>query len=633
VLIAGLTGGIGAVLTGGTFAAGAATAAIYATVAAGVGLVAQKFITKPSMRIGSALNRLHVSVDPQTEGKWIFGETAMATDIIYAEQVDTSAVQIIAAAAHRITSFGSLYINDDLISFSGNDATGDWADTLTRQTRTGTNSQTALSFMGAAATGKGMAFFSLEYTTGKTKTQNGIPNRVTQVGEGAPVYDPRLDSTRGGTGAHRADDQSTWEYTNGGVDIGANWALIVVFYLLGWRTEDGNLKLIFGVGADPDDIDWTSVIAAANVCDATVDSKPQYHIGGILPTDDEHAIVLRELEAAIGGKVGLVGGLYYLWAPSDDLTPVSSITDADLVDGVPVEYVPSGPIENLYNTARGRFVDPASLYQLVHYPEVAESAAVTEDGRSRVMAHDFSVVQDVDRAQRIARMLVRRSRFSGVYRFAVGPKGLTFKPFQVTTLNITETNSTDTTVRIVSMKYSLTGVVVMECVEEDETIYDTSDSLISQATEQDPSVSAAPVVTAANVAWSGVTDDGARPEDSATENLVNFTSGTPAGTLRDFWFDIDTGAGVYAHNGSSFVFGGDDTSNQNQGVDWLTNASALAKEGRRNINNLIENPGAETGTLPLTLAALGSYQPRKCEAAIGVLHTQSLAKPEKPRCF
>lgn len=77
---------------------------------------------------------------------------------------------------------------------------------------------------------------------------------VSAVVRGAKVYDPRLDSTAGGSGPHRANDPTTWQWSE-------NPALLVGYVatspLLGRQTSDR--------------VDWTRIAVAANKCDEQVD--------------------------------------------------------------------------------------------------------------------------------------------------------------------------------------------------------------------------------------------------------------------------------------------------------------------------------------------------------------------------
>jgi hypothetical protein len=333
-----------------------------------------------------------------------------------------------------------------------------------------------------------------------------------------------LDSTNGGSGAQRANDQSTWTWSD-------NWALIVAHYLLGWYS---NSKLIYGVGVAITDIDWVSVAEMADVCDTVIDSKAKYKIGGIFAISQDHESIIGQLESAVGGKVSNFGGKYYLWCPHNDLSSVGTLTDADIVAEGGIQYTPSGPIENLFNTARGQYVEPSILYQLQPYPEVIEATAVSEDGRDRLLQQDFAMIQDVEIAQRVARELVRRSRFSGTLTVVVGPKGLLVKPFDVITVNFRETNFTNELFRVVSMQYSIGGAVILELLEEDASIYDVTTPLGTSLVQLDPTAYDPTTVytvsglslTQVSVAGSaGTTIDGIKISWTQPPGFVDFTEG------------------------------------------------------------------------------------------------------------
>ncbi len=528
--LAGLAGlGVTAAVTGVSIA----TSALFGAVSGGLSVAATAFTKKQRISTGEVQARTNISVDPQTLGKWIFGETAAGTDIVYAEKIaDSEIVHVIAAAAHEIDSFGSLYINDELITLSGSAATGDWANVLDVYRNLGTQTQSALSIPSsgwpATARGLGIAHYGLKWNfssdNGKIKLSGGIPTRITQVIRGAKVYDPRLDSTNGGSGSQRANDQSTWTWSD-------NWALIVAHYLLGWYS---NSKLIYGVGVAITDIDWVSVAEMADVCDTVIDSKAKYKIGGIFAISQDHESIIGQLESAVGGKVSNFGGKYYLWCPHNDLVSAGTLTDADIVAEGGIQYTPSGPIENLFNTARGQYVEPSILYQLQPYPEVIEATAVSEDGRDRLLQQDFAMIQDVEIAQRVARELVRRSRFSGTLTVVVGPKGLLVKPFDVITVNFRETNFTNELFRVVSMQYSIGGAVILELLEEDASIYDVTTPLGTSLVQLDPTAYDPTAVytvsglslTQVSVAGSaGTTIDGIKISWTQPPGFVDFTEG------------------------------------------------------------------------------------------------------------
>lgn len=528
------TGGLG-ILAGQAFGitamAGASlkAAILYGAISGAVSGAAAMFIKKPNMDMGSAIQRQNLSIDPQALGMWVFGETPCDMSIVYSERVgDDQIVHVVASAAHEIDSFGDFYVNDEKITFAGNAATGSWSGALYRFTNLGTQTQAPLSIPGSAwggnSAGLGIAHIGLKWDAGNDpngKLEGGIPTRITQVVKGSKVYDPRLDDTKGGSGTHRADDQSTWEWSD-------NWALIVAHYLLGYRNND---KLVYGVGINPDDIDWLQVAAMANVCDETVDDKPRYRVGGVIATSNDHSSVISQLEASIGGKVSKVGGKYYIWCPHDDLISQGTITNNKILREVGITFSPTGNIADLFNTSRGRYIEPGTLYQPTPYAEIVENTAVTEDGRTRLMERDFSIVQDESIAERVAREMVRRSRFSATWTFAMGPEGLLYQPFDVVTLNCDETDFNDELVRIISMEYSPDGIVAMTVVEEDASIYDVTLPLGIPVTQLDPNSydpSQSIAVTGLTASPTSVIGSGGTVSDA-----FNVSWNNPGGFVRD----------------------------------------------------------------------------------------------------
>lgn len=474
--------GLGVASASGLIQAAMIRGAIYG----GLQGAAAGFVKKPTMDTSEVIGRQNIRVDPQALGKWVFGETICGADIVYSEKIEEEAIiHVICAAAHEIDSYGALYLNDELITIVDNAAQGDYLNVLTVYRNYGTLDQAALDIFNSSwpstANGAGIAHYAFRWNylseQAKKKLSGGIPTRITQVVKGCKVYDPRLDSTNGGSGSHRYSDESTWEWSD-------NWALITAHYLIGHYL---NGELVYGVGVDPaSEIYWPQVITMANVCDEDQDGKPKYRIGGAFQITQDHESIISQLEAAIGGKVSKFGGQYFIWAPHNDLTPVGTLTDSMIVAEGGINFTPSGPIEGIFNTVQGQFVSPDNLYQLVSYGEISETAAVNEDGKRRLMTQDFTVIQDFEIAQRVSRQLLRRTRFSGTIKVVCTPAFLVLRPFDVIYANIRETNYTNELFRVISMQYSANGAVVVELLEEDASIYDVTLPLGPSLVQLDP---------------------------------------------------------------------------------------------------------------------------------------------------
>lgn len=119
---------------------------------------------------------------------------------------------------------------------------------------------------------------------------NGQAPQYTQVRKAARVYDPRKDSTAGGSGAHRLNDPSTWEWSDNAALVTADYAAHPDGYNLGY----GN-------------INWANIAAEADICDQTVTTVTEETIkrwriwASYKLADDERKAVLKDLLAACDG--------------------------------------------------------------------------------------------------------------------------------------------------------------------------------------------------------------------------------------------------------------------------------------------------------------------------------------------
>jgi hypothetical protein len=123
---------------------------------------------------------------------------------------------------------------------------------------------------------------------------------------GRALYDPRKDSTAGGSGSHRLANPATWEYSDNPSLILSNW----------W------VDTLFGPG---DRVVWSSVGPAANANDAMVGSPAEKHrqLGLTLTIAAGLPAVAETLRAYAGCWLIPTGeGVRLL--PDADMTPVAS---------------------------------------------------------------------------------------------------------------------------------------------------------------------------------------------------------------------------------------------------------------------------------------------------------------------
>lgn len=475
------------VVLGSTFVLGSATIslgtlALFGATALSIGAI-------PGGQIGEtgANDRGTAFVDAEAVGAFVFGETTAPSAVIYEEvtgdEPDRVVHDVFAHAWHRIESYVDLYIggNDgpEQITFSGNAATGGHANALWWFRADGSQ-VAALSGVPLDSCGwpsdaifEGVAHSAIVWNVDDDNFVakfGSVPTKLDVIMEGAWLYDPREDTGAGGSGSQNFVDPDTWTYQNGNaVNVALRMAI----------GEYAGSRLIWGRGIAEGDYDVANFMAMADVCDETVDSKPRYRLGGMQLLGANHwQEFCQQWEHETGGRISKAGGTYRIWVPHDDLTSLTAITEADLLQNAPVGH-DLGSIDRLYNTARGRYIEPTEGYRAFQYPDVIETSAVTDDDGDRILYHDFSWVQDVEIAQRVARYLVRRSRFQRTWTVAMGWKAQSpsYRPFTVHTLNIRETGNNDQLVRVVDRQMAFNGVTILTLQQEDASIYDDSIAL------------------------------------------------------------------------------------------------------------------------------------------------------------
>lgn len=487
--IYGLTGGavgaaaatvlaVGQAVTAGLGALGIATAVGMAGKALGLGPKTPKVNRE-------TIGRLTASVDPSAPRKVVFGRTAMATDIRYQAFTGTDKEyyhQIVCVASHTAEAIDELWLDDKLAWSSSSGIGADFTGYLTVTSvlaGTSGNIVSIDSTWGPASNTRltGCAYLHIRYKlTGNSKKvespfAQSVPTRMTIVGKGMKVYDPRRDTTVGGSGSHRADDQSTWAYSVGGDDIGRNPALQTLTWLLGWKI---NNNLAVGRGVSPDRIDLDSFMAAANLCEEDValaagGTELRYRFDGIFAEDEDGGSILTTFMASMNGVLRDNGGKLGLSVLYNDLaSPVMSFTEADVIG--PFDWQQTQPLESHRNVVRGRYVDPSnnSLYQLVDYPQVS---IASPDGLDRILTMDLPGVQSASQAQRLAKQALQRLQYGGLFRAEFNARGWGVLVGDPVELTFSPLGWTDKLFRVVERTIRPDGVCAMTLAEEDADLY------------------------------------------------------------------------------------------------------------------------------------------------------------------
>jgi hypothetical protein len=239
--------------------------------------------------------------------------------------------------------------------------------------------------------------WSLKFDKDGERFAAGLP-QLGAYGQWVKVYDPRLDSTQaGGSGTHRSDDETTWEWSE-------NPALHAGTYALG-RHQNG--KRVLGVGLPAEAIDWAAVSAWANVCDAN-----DWTIFGVVyePMPDTRWPNLKDIAAAGGGVPIFVGGQISFVYPAPRVA-LDTLTEADLIEGAPHQVTAMTSRKGRINQIFPKYRSPDHNWELVAAgAPVTGSTYVTEDGETRSAEWPFNLVKNGDQAVQLAAYRIAEGR-------------------------------------------------------------------------------------------------------------------------------------------------------------------------------------------------------------------------------
>lgn len=198
----------------------------------------------------------------------------------------------------------------------------------------------------------------------------GLPRVKFELG-GIPLYDPRKDSTVGGSGAHRWTNKATWEPS-------VNPEVAVYNVLRGIALADGS---VYGGNFPAEDIPLASWFAGMNECDLAVSNgagtEPQFRAGLEVGVDEEPADVIAELLKTCAGNIAEIGGLWKTRVGPPG-TPVYLMTDGDIVSSSPQDFQPFPNMAGSYNGAHATYPDPEKAWESAeaepYYNAVHEAA-------------------------------------------------------------------------------------------------------------------------------------------------------------------------------------------------------------------------------------------------------------------
>lgn len=386
-----------------------------------------------------------------------------------------------------------------------------------------------------------------------TSVWNGFP-QVRFETTGIPLYDPRLDTTVGGSGSQLWSDPSTWTPSNNPMVQAYNIFRGIYF-------ADGSM---WGGGIAAEDLPLTEWFAAMNACDSATailagGTEPAFRSGLEVRVDDEPAAILEEIAKAASAQFVDMGGV---WKPKVGSVGLSvlSITDDDIIVSKPQDFDPFPNLSETFNGVSATYPEPKSLYEAVSAPIRTSTADETADGGRRLIADlSFSAVPYPDQVQRLMEAYRLDNRRFRRHAQTLGPTAMLLEPTDAISWTSAANGYTSKIFEVASVTDDLmTGLQRVALRERDSADYawnaatdtkvaETVDSVvIDPATQSVPSWDAVAVMVTSDVAGVNIpavkmTWDGADQDDvTALKYQIRLTSSGSVIT-RGSTQDVDSG--------------------------------------------------------------------------------------------
>lgn len=327
---------------------------------------------------GTNLNGLQSTIKaPAPNWEIVYGQVRKAGSLHFMHSHGTNNEYlslVIVVADHYVDAIDEVYFNGTEAFNSAGTAQGKYSGFADVTRHVGTPVQTVDTVLQGWVTSgvwsndhrlREHAYISLRLKWDADVFENGLPNITANI-KGARLYDPRLDSTNGGTGTHRTNNYGTWEWSE-------NPALCLRDYLTNSR---------YGVGALDSEIDDTLIAAAADVCEESVSlsgggSEDRYTCNGVVKVEGEPGEIITKILNSMAGSMIQPGGEYVIHAGEWE-DPTFTIDETMIISDVRIRTAISQ--RDRYNGVRGVYVDPDNDHQAMDYPPVESDVYAYQDG-------------------------------------------------------------------------------------------------------------------------------------------------------------------------------------------------------------------------------------------------------------
>lgn len=297
----------------------------------------------------------------------------------------------------------------------------------------------------------------------------GFP-RFKFVTHGAKLYDITKDSTAGGSGTHRLNDQSTW-----GGD-GDFLPAVQIYAILSGSLKFNNQWLYGLQNLSPTRLPNENWITAVNKCRNQIQGpsglENSYRTGGEVQVGAQLKFTIEAMLTGCQGRFTEVGGTYKINIGESE-APVFSITDGDLISTENQSFTPFFALEDTINGIQAKYPNPSEGWNIKTAPPLIRSDLEILDGNRRLMADvTLDMVPYTGQVQRLMKFALAEAQRARRHTITVGPELWTLEPGDVIEWTSIRNGYINKLFRIDGISDQANLNIILDITEIDPTDYD-----------------------------------------------------------------------------------------------------------------------------------------------------------------
>ena len=398
-----------------------------------------------------------------------------------------------------ITAIDEVYVDDKLVTFDGALTDGTLRAVSSSDTNFYKGGESLISIQGFFGLDNQSASSLLDETTNWTSNHklsglayvalrfkwnqdaySGLPEvRVTVRGK--KIYDPRLDTTKGGSGSHRQDTASTWAYS-------ANSSLVLLDYLR-------NTRYGKGLPNDAFESNYDSFKTSANTCDTQVtpysgaSTINLFETNAVLDTEKKLIENVRELLIPMRAIFNYTQGKYKIIIEGSGASQLL-LTKDNVVSEVKIQGESKS---EKYNRVIGTYTNPEKDYQsdTVSYPPFDDAHLASGDRHATMLTEDnetllertFDMTQVTSpyQAEEICENILKRSRNNLKAEVTATAEALNLSIGDIVTATYDTAGFSAKPFRVMSLSINADSTVNLGLEEHQDEFYDYENKLEAPA--------------------------------------------------------------------------------------------------------------------------------------------------------